>query len=447
MSDYLKELFIDEAKPALERHSGGSGGGGDTDGQLDALIDGSITEVSSNVTSVSDYAFYDCDSLTTVNLPLVTSIGSNAFQNCSSLTTADFPLVTYVGQKAFYDCDSLTTVNFPLATDISSQPFYNCDNLTTVELSAVEMFRSNVFMNCKKLESLILRNTNITTLSNTNSFPNTPIASGTGYIYVPRALVDSYKSATNWSTYATQFRALEDYTVDGTIYGEVDPNKPQLTKYTIRFLDGDTVLQESQVAYGEMPVYAGEEPTKEDYAFDGWTPEIVAVTGDADYTVEWVRTGSQTRKLIDRTITSAESDTVTSIDNYAFKNCSNLTTANFPLVTSIGTQAFISCSNLTTVNFPAVTSIGAEAFSNCFKITTVILRSETMCVLLATTAFKNCYHILGTKNSTYNPTGAKDGFIYVPAALIDSYKAATNWSTYATRFRAIEDYPEICGGV
>ena len=58
-----------------------------------------------------------------------------------------------------------------------------------------------------------------------NVFKNTPIASGTGYIYVPRALVDSYKVATNWATYAAQFRALEDYTVDGTVTGDLDESK------------------------------------------------------------------------------------------------------------------------------------------------------------------------------------------------------------------------------
>ena len=51
------------------------------------------------------------------------------------------------------------------------------------------------------------------------------IANGKGYIYVPRAMVDTLKSATNWSTYATQIRALEDYTVDGTITGELDESK------------------------------------------------------------------------------------------------------------------------------------------------------------------------------------------------------------------------------
>ena len=59
----------------------------------------------------------------------------------------------------------------------------------------------------------------------TVTLKNTPIASGTGYIYVPAALVDSYKAATNWSNFAAQFRALEDYTVDGTTTGALDPTK------------------------------------------------------------------------------------------------------------------------------------------------------------------------------------------------------------------------------
>ena len=37
------------------------------------------------------------------------------------------------------------------------------------------------------------------------------------------------------------------------------------------------------------------------------------------------------------------------------------------------------------------------------------------------------------------------GYIYVPSALVDAYKVETNWSTYASQIRAIEDYPDICG--
>ena len=75
------------------------------------------------------------------------------------------------------------------------------------------------------ISALILRNDKICTLYNSNAFNETPIQSGTGYIYVPRDFIEDYKVAENWSTYATQFRALEDYTVDGTITGELDESK------------------------------------------------------------------------------------------------------------------------------------------------------------------------------------------------------------------------------
>ena len=167
-----------------------TGGGGD-DTQIDALIDRSITEISnSRVTKIGEYAFYYCKILTTANFPAATSIGGNSFYSCNSLTTVDFPVATSIGSNAFRGCSSLTTVDFPVATSIGSYAFRDCSSLTT----------------------LILRNPDVVcTLSNTNAFTSTPIASGTGYIYVPSALVDSYKAETNWSTFADQIRAIEDY--------------------------------------------------------------------------------------------------------------------------------------------------------------------------------------------------------------------------------------------
>ena len=61
-----------------------------------------------------------------------------------------------------------------------------------------------------------------------------------------------------------------------------------LNKYTITWKNGDEVLKTEQVDYGDMPVYSGETPVKDgnaqySYIFTGWTPEITAVTGDAEY--------------------------------------------------------------------------------------------------------------------------------------------------------------------
>ena len=111
--------------------------------------------------------------------------------------------VTTIRPYAFYSCKQLTTADFPNATIINPYTFDHCLTLT----------------------KLILRKNTVCTLSNTNALTNTPIASGTGYIYVPSALIDEYKAATNWVTYAAQFRALEDYTVDGTTTGELDESK------------------------------------------------------------------------------------------------------------------------------------------------------------------------------------------------------------------------------
>ena len=176
------------------------GGGGD----IDALIYRSITEISSSS---------------------VTSIGDSAFRSCSNLTTVDFPVATSIGPSAFYSCRSLTTVDFPVATSIGSYAFYSCRSLTTADFPVVTSIGTYAFNSCRVLKSLLLRGNNVCTLSSTNAINSTPIKSGTGYIYVPSALIEQYKASTNWSTYSAQFRALEDYTVDGTITGELDPAK------------------------------------------------------------------------------------------------------------------------------------------------------------------------------------------------------------------------------
>ena len=47
-------------------------------------------------------------------------------------------------------------------------------------------------------------------MSNINMLQSTPIANGTGYVYVPDDMVDTYKSATNWSTYASQIKGMSE---------------------------------------------------------------------------------------------------------------------------------------------------------------------------------------------------------------------------------------------
>ena len=75
----------------------------------------------------------------------------------------------------------------------------------------VDTINTNAFLGASKFETLIIRTDIVPTLSGTNAFSSTKIEKKTGYIYVPSALIEEYRTATNWSSFASQFRAIEDY--------------------------------------------------------------------------------------------------------------------------------------------------------------------------------------------------------------------------------------------
>lgn len=191
-----------------------SGGGGDS--KEDDIIDRTISGVYTNntATSIGNYAFYRCTSLTEVNFTNATNIGGYAFNECASLTTASFPNVTTIMGSAFYNCSMLSEVSFPNVTSIGTYAFYRCISLTTASFPNITTIVGNAFNGCGSLESMYLLGSSVASLMNVNAFGNTPISSKIylghfGSIYVPASLVDAYKEATNWSVYADRITAYE----------------------------------------------------------------------------------------------------------------------------------------------------------------------------------------------------------------------------------------------
>lgn len=179
-------------------------------GDVDALVTRTITEYESNVIeSVSKYAFYECSEMTRVNAPNVKTILNLAFAYCTALSSIDFPHVENVALQAFYMCQSLASVNTPNLSYLSDLVFRDCKALKRLELNNCTNIGSMCFF-MSGLTTLMLGAPNVCTLANTNAFQSTPIANGTGYIYVPADLVDTYKSATNWSTYASQIKSIDE---------------------------------------------------------------------------------------------------------------------------------------------------------------------------------------------------------------------------------------------
>jgi hypothetical protein len=90
-----------------------------------------------SVTTIWEFAFFGCSSLTSVTIGNgVTSIGNRAFEGCTSLTSVVVPVsVTSIGELAFYGCTSLTSTTIPNSvTSIGNRAFESCSSLTNITL-------------------------------------------------------------------------------------------------------------------------------------------------------------------------------------------------------------------------------------------------------------------------------------------------------------------------
>ena len=166
-----------------------------------------LTEVSiPNATSIGTQSFQSCNKLTSVSFPKATSIGTYAFYSCSKLTSVSFPVATSIGDSAFHSCSKLTSVSIPNATSIDYSAFQSCSGLTEVSFPVATSIGSGAFNGCRKLTTIYVgtNTSTVCTLSSTSAFTG---CTNLTNIYVPASLVDSYKSATNWSSYADKIKA------------------------------------------------------------------------------------------------------------------------------------------------------------------------------------------------------------------------------------------------
>lgn len=169
--------------------------------------------------TIGNYAFRYCYGLTgDIVLPTtVTSIGQYSFASCKNIETftasgniTTFSTYTFTGASS----DHMMTVreiHLPnLGTSIalnlnfgSISATYACKELEVCDIGKAKSIAANTFANCYKLQTLIMRRTSVTTCANVSAFLNTPLRGRNGLtakIYVPEALIDSYKAASVWTT-------------------------------------------------------------------------------------------------------------------------------------------------------------------------------------------------------------------------------------------------------
>lgn len=168
---------------------------------------------------------YEDDTLTQIRIAIPSSITRFI---CHNVTTAS--------NISLISGSNLTALAFPKMINWSVKSgFASATKLTAIDL-AVAALNQLEFSGCTVLSTIILRHTTIVTLASTNTFNNTPFASGKagGTIYIPKVLYDQlgtgtndYKAATNWST------------IDG--YGTITWAQIEGSIYETQYADGETI--------------------------------------------------------------------------------------------------------------------------------------------------------------------------------------------------------------
>ena len=380
-----------------------------------ATIPESITHngTTYSVTSIGDYAFYGCSSLTSITIPnSVTSIGRQAFNVCSSLTSITIPnSVTSIGEGAFDYCSSLTSVTIPNSvTSIGNGAFSYCSSLTSVTIpNSVTSIGDWTFSNCSSLTSITIPNSVTSigdyafyecSLSSITCEATTPPTLGTNVftdlpaVYIPENTLSAYKTAwgnefvfvnneTTLTLHVATPGTLEDLIFDaGT--------RPVLVaKLTLTgtLNDADfTCMRETMTSLVDLDLSG---ITNTSGVYFGGKENLVRIILPTNLTSIGGSAFSGCKSLTSITIPNS----VTSIGDYAFSGCSSLNSITIPnSVTSIGDWTFFNCPSLTSITIPnSVTSIGRSAFRDCSSLTSITIPNSVTSI--GDDAFGSCYRL------------------------------------------------------
>lgn len=173
--------------------------GGSTEDVLDSYLNGTMNGnyVNETLTSVRSDAFAG-SRFTSVRLKNVTEAGKSEKDNG--------------GGFVFRTCDKLETVVFDKRISFYGYQQYNSSFALKriVYKNGVDSWGMHHFYTSTNIEALVLGGA-FTPIDSDHYLSSTAIGKGNGYIYVPSSLIEEYKTATNWSVYADQFRAIDDY--------------------------------------------------------------------------------------------------------------------------------------------------------------------------------------------------------------------------------------------
>ena len=381
--DETTKTLTVNSDPALRAYSGNT--------EIQYLV------ITSGVTSIGSDAFASCYTLTTVTFAedsQLASIGDYAFNYCTDLTSIEIPAsVTSIGMNAFNGCTGLTSITIPASvTSIGNYAFSGCGSLATMTVEA-----GNANYDSRNDCNAIIEKSS-----------NTLIAGCKG------------------TTIPATVTSIGDYAFSNSGLTSIDipASVTSISRYAFLSCTGLTTVS---FAAGSQLTTIG------DGAFEG-CEDLASITIPASVTSISGSAFTECSSLATMTVETGNTKydsrdncnaIIEKLTNTLVIGCKG--TTNIPYgVTSIGDYAFGECTGLTTITIPAsVTSIANDAFWGCSSLATVTVYTPD-CTLGA-----------GAFDYSDNLT------IYVFSDLVSQYQ--TNWSAYVDKITEMPNPNGKCG--
>ena len=400
----------------------------------------SVVENSACVTTVYDQAFYNCSSLTHVDLPSCTTIGDASFQYCTNLSSIDgLSKCRNVEKSAFAYCSSLKSIALPSCGFIREHAFFCCPNIR-VSLGAF----------CPDLEDNVFDATATLIV---------PLSAAAAYKYSP----DWYGSSryTDWKKYFNQItfendiieistKALSDKSGIESVIGATEVSKVTGLKvtgtinsydifilrtkmYDLHYLD----LTDADIVACDFPYYEDYHTSDNEVGANAFCKLNNLISLKLPKNAKVI--GSEAVRECPNLCEVIFPEKLEELGPHSFGSCGKLVTIPLPpYLRKIGSEAFSWCSSLKNVSFPRnLQIIDYYAFWQCYSLTEVRFPSSIQSV--GTNAFKGCpikkvytYTIEPIKISqnTFDTDTYSTAELWMPTQSYSNYYYNTQWGQF-----------------
>ncbi len=440
--------------------------------------------VGEGVTSIGDYAFYECSSLTRVELPnSLERIGLCAFAFCSGITDITIgDSMKVIDASAFYGCSALKSLTLPATLDaieyaafafcegienvefkggdvhLDEAAFYACTSMTDLILSpgqtrvgdtsfgwcsglqhvdlgqSLESIAPYAFYNCSSLTSLTMPPT--LSVIEEDAFLG---CKGLSQVNISDlgawCAIDFKSESANPLVYARQL-AIDGELVKDLVLPEDLKSIGRNAFAGCTSLESVTIPASVTTIAPSAFIYCNGVSRVNTPSLEDWC--AIAFGNEA---ANPLCSGSHLFVADEEVTSLVIPESVTAVRDFAFSGCEGLTDVTVgDQVTAIGNRAFYNCGQLARASVgDGVKSIGEGAFSYCMSLTGVSLGSSIESI--ATKAFTQSMSIIDITSKAVTPPvlAAKDCFplivykkaaLTVPGASVEDYRNASFWSQF-----------------